>query len=179
MIVVVLNGFLGKRKKHVDVTELVQQALPVLPDTKGLTLIQGRGGAGIVAFNRIYKKLARASKHDEVLLLVGKSYGAHWCVRLLWKLADREKLFGFRAVAMVTVDPAFTLSRMQRKTRPIPKINYAKNFHQYGYRSGYKLGPPAENFAIRGTHKTIERDPRIFQAIEDLLLWGRAKSRRS
>lgn len=175
MIVVALNGFLGKRKKHLDVTEVVTDAMRVLPSTEGITLIQGRGGAGAVAFNRLRKKLERLSKQDEVLCLVGKSYGAHWCTRLLWKLADGEKLFDFRAVAMVTVDPAFTLSRMQKKMRPIPKINYAKNFHQYGYRSGYLLGPPAENIAIKGTHKTIERDPRIHQAIEDLLMWGRVK----
>ena len=178
MIVVALNGFLGKRAKHLDVTEIVDQAIGRLPDKKGITVIRGRGGAGIVAFRKIYKKLRKRAGDDEVLVLVGKSYGAHWCIRLLWKLADSEKLFDFRAVAMVTVDPAFTLSKMQKKTRPLPKINYAKNFHQYGYRSGYQLGAPAKNIALKGTHKTIERNPRVFQAVEDLLLWGHVKSQR-
>jgi len=175
MIVVALNGFLGNRAKHLDVTEIVTQAMKQLPDTDGITLIRGRGGAGPVVFKRLCKKLFKLSDQDRVLVLVGKSYGAHWATRLLWKLADKEKLFNFRAVAMVTIDPAFTLSKMQKKMRPIPKINYAKNFHQYGYRSGYLLGAPAENIAIKGTHKTIERDLRIHQAVEDLLMWGRVK----
>jgi len=176
MIVVVLNGFLGDRKKHVDVTDIVAESMGRLPETDGITLIQGRGGAGIFKFNRIRKQLSALSKQDKVLCMVGKSYGAHWCTRLLWKLADREELFGFRAVAMVTLDPAFTLSRMQRKTRPIPKINYAKNFHQYGRRSGYLLGSPAENIAVKGRHENIEKDPGILTAIDDLMMWGRVKS---
>jgi len=176
MIVVALNGFLGDRKNRVDVTNIVAKSIGRLPSTDNITLIQGRGGAGIVKFTRIRKKLSKLSKKDQVLCLVGKSYGAHWCTRLLWKLADREDLFNFRAVAMVTLDPAFTLSRMQRRTRSIPKINYAKNFHQYGFRSGYLIGPPTENIAVKGKHKNIEKNPLVITAIDDLLMWGHVKS---
>jgi len=178
MVVVVLNGLLGDRKREVDVSELVAAAMKRLPDTHDVKVIRGRGASGAWNFNKIYKQLKRHSKNGEVLCLVGKSYGAHWCVRLLWKLADREKLCGFRAVAMVTVDPSFVLHRMQRKMRSIPKINWAKNFHQYGPRSGYLLGPPAENIAVKAKHRNVERNPRVLRAIEDLLLWGRVKSKR-
>lgn len=178
MVVVVLDGFLGDRKKHLDVTELVNRAMGELPDCRGVTVIEGRGGAGILKFNKIYRKLVRHAKHNKVLLLVGKSYGAHWCVRLLWKLAKREHLFKFHAVGMVTVDPSYVLHPMQRKMKSIPQIDCAQNFHQYGPRSGYLLGPPAENTAIRGDHATIERDPRVFRAIVNLLLWGHVKRRR-
>ena len=178
MVIVVLNGLLGNRKKELDVSELVAAAMKRLPDTHGVKVIRGRGGSGAWRFNKIYKQLERHSKKDEVLCLVGKSYGAHWCVRLLWKLADREKLCGFRAVAMVTVDPSFVLHRMQRKIKTIPRINWARNFHQYGPRSGYLLGPPAENVVVKAKHSNAERDPKVRRAIEDLLMWGRVKSRR-
>lgn len=178
MLVVALNGFLGDRKNQVDVTELVQNSMKLLPTTSGITLLQGRGGAGPIKFHKLHKRVARFARKEHVLCLVGKNYGAHWCTKLLWKLADSEKLYHFRAVAMVTIDPSFVLHKMQRKTRPIPKVQYAKNFHQYGARSGYQLGPPAENIAVKATHKNIDGVREIASAIDDLMMWGYAKSPR-
>jgi len=178
MVVVVINGFFGNRKKHLDVSDIFDQEVQKIPNAENITVIKTRGGSGIGKLNRIFRRLKEYSKQDRVLLLIGKSYGAHWCVRLLWKLANCERLSDFRAVAMVTVDPAFTLSKMQKKTKPIPKINYAKNFHQYGYRSGYLLGPPAENTALKGKHSTLETRHEVRKAISDLLLWGHAKRKK-
>lgn len=179
MLVVALNGFLGHRVNYLDVTEIVHSSMQVLPKRESITVITGHGGAGPIAFNRLVKKVASFSGQDRVLCLVGKSYGGHWCVKLLWRLAEQEKLDGFKAVGMVTVDPAFALYKLQKRTEPIPKIDKAVNIHQYGFRSGYRVGDPAINIEVKADHKTIEETPAVSKEIQNLLLWGHVKQQSS
>jgi hypothetical protein len=81
----------------------------------------------------------------------------------------------FKAVGMVTVDPSFALYKLQRKVFQIPLIDKAVNVHQYGFRSGYRLGPPASNIAVEAGHTDIETVGRVEKEILDLLLWGHVK----
>lgn len=175
MLVVALNGLLGSRDKRLDVTEIVADAMRLLPIKDPVDVINGRGGAGPVAFNKLCRRVKRRADGKTTLLLVGKSYGGHWCRRLLWRLADKNLLERFHAVGMVTVDPAFALHKLQKKMKQIPKIDNAVNIHQYGKRSGYRIGPPAENIVVKATHTKIEMAPMVTKKIEDLILWGHAK----
>jgi len=175
MLVVALNGLLGSRSRHLDVTEIVVDALHRLPIKDPVDLVKGRGGAGPIAFNKLCRRVERRADGKTVLLLVGKSYGGHWCRKLLWRLADRDLLTHFHAVGMVTVDPAYALHKLQRKMKQIPKIDKAVNIHQHGRRSGYRMGPPATNIPVKAKHTNIEMVPLVTKEIEDLILWGHAK----
>jgi len=176
MLVVALNGLLGARKDEVDMTEVVEGVLDHLPYRSHVEVLRGRGGAGAFKFAKLYKRILRESKDHDTLLLAGKSYGGHWCCRLLWKLASAEKLDRFANVGLVTVDPSYVLHKMQKKIKQIPEIGFARNVHQYGPRSGYRLGPPAENIVVKGTHANIDQKPAVTKAVYDLLHWGHVKS---
>lgn len=178
MVIVVLNGFLGARRTRLDVTEIVDKAvadLKVRPEG----VIRGRGGAGPVKFNKLAKRVGGLASQDRVLLLVGKSFGAHWIVKMLWDMAEREQLEKFKAVGALTVDPANALHKLQRKTKSIPTIDRIVNLHQYGFRSGYRIGPPATNLALAATHKGIETHARVDYEVRELLQWGCAYQRAS
>lgn len=175
MLVVALNGFLGSRDKHLDVTEIVDSAMGMVPARDSVDIIRGRGGAGPVKFRKLYRRVERRADGETVLLLVGKSYGAHWCTKLLWRLAEKNRLDKFKAVGMVTVDPAYVLHKLQKKMKQIPSIPKAVNIHQFGRRSGYRIGPPATNIAVEAKHTNIEMVPLVTKEIQDLLLWGHAK----
>ena len=175
MLIVALNGFLGERRGHLDVTEIVDSAKNHVPSSCAMKIIRGRGGAGPIAFRKLYKRVAKRADDQTVLLLVGKSYGGHWCRKLLWRLADKNLLSQFKAIGMVTVDPAYALHKLQQKMKQIPKIDKAVNIHQHGRRSGYRIGPPATNIAVETKHTDIERAPEVYKEISDLLLWGHAK----
>ena len=170
MLLVVLSGFAGNRKNSLNVEDIVDDSLGMLPED--VTVFRGRGGAGPRKFRKLLKKIEKHAGKDEVLLFVGKSYGGHWSVRLLWKLAEHEKLDKFRSVGMVTVDPAYALHKLQRKVKEIPTIEYARNVHQYGFRSGYRLGDPAKNIAINATHMDIESKARVTEEIQALFRWS-------
>jgi len=178
MLVVALNGLLGSRDRHLDVTEIVADSLSLLPIKDPVDVVNGRGGAGPIAFNKLCRRVQRRADGKTTLLLVGKSYGGHWCGKLLWRLADKNLLERFHAVGMVTVDPAYALHKLQRKMKQIPKIDKAVNIHQYGKRSGYRIGPPAENIVVKAKHTTIEMVPVVTKEIEDLVMWGHAKRKR-
>jgi hypothetical protein len=175
MLIVALNGLLGTRDKRLDMTEIVEDAMRLLPIKDAVDVIKGRGGAGPVAFHKLCRRVKRRADGKTTLLLVGKSYGGHWCRRLLWRLADKNLLERFHAVGMVTVDPAYALHKLQRKMKQIPEIDIAINIHQYGKRSGYRLGPPAENIVVKAKHGNIEMAPIVTKKVEDLFLWGHAK----
>ena len=175
MLVVALNGLLGSRDRHLDVTEIVADSLRLLPIRDRVDVVKGRGGAGPVAFNKLYRRVKPYADGKTTLLLVGKSYGGHWCRRLLWRLAEQNLLERFHAVGMVTIDPANALHKLQKKMKQIPHIALATNIHQYGSRSGYRIGPPAENLAVVAKHGNIEMAPLVTKKIEDLVLWGHAR----
>jgi hypothetical protein len=175
VLIIALNGFLGARKDEVDMTEVVDRVVERLPRTDHVEVVRGHGGAGALKFRKLYKRILRESKDHDTLLLAGKSYGGHWCCRLLWKLASQEKLDRFSNVGLVTVDPSYVLHRMQKKVKQIPDIGFARNVHQYGPRSGYRLGPPAENIVVKGTHANIDRKPTVTNTVYDLVHWGHVK----
>lgn len=169
-LIIALNGLLGNRKKRIDVTELVDEAIDICGTYPKSTVIKGRGGSGIGKFNKILNRIKDAK--CDTLILVGKSYGGHWCVRLLEKAAEKGYLYKFKRVGILTVDPSFVLHKMQRKVRPIPKVDYAVNLHQYGHRSGYRLGYPATNIDLPATHGNIDARPEVLKEIVDLLMWA-------
>lgn len=170
MLVVALNGFGGTVKKTAAITDLVPRALGRLGLRKEVSLVTGRGGSGVWNFRKIYKKVE--ATEEKTLVFIGKSYGGHWCIRLLWKLWDTERAFDFKAMGLLTVDPSFVLHRMQRKVRVIPPVQYAVNLHQFGRRSGYRLGEPAHNIPIPGEHNPLESSPRVRAEIDKILAWG-------
>jgi hypothetical protein len=172
LLVVALNGFLGNREKHTDVTDIVDDLLAFMPQHDYVKVIRGHGGQGPIAFNALYKQIAKFANKDTTVVFIGKSYGGHWCVRLLWRFADKDLLCKFKKVGVLTVDPSYALHRLQRKMVEIPHVDLAINIHQYGYRSGYRLGSPAENIAVPGEHTTIEKHPTVPATIKKMLQWG-------
>ena len=123
-------------------------------------------------FKKLFKRVSRLASEDRVILFVGKSFGAHWIVKLLWRLAEKERLEKFKAVGAVTVDPAYALHKLQRKTKSIPTIDRIVNLHQYGFRSGYRIGAPATNVALPATHGGIDTHAQVDKEVRELLLWG-------
>ena len=177
MQVVVLNGLLGNRKKYLDVTEVVDQVAfgdMGLPrnDPQCLSIRKGRGGAGPVAFKQLFNRVVDGAKNHDTLLLIGKSYGGHWCVKLLERMAETNKLGSYKRVGLLTVDPSFVLHKMQRKVVYAPPVDYAVNVHQFGPRSGYRLGPPAKNITVHAAHKDIELRPQVKAEVQSILEWG-------
>lgn len=170
--VVVLNGFLGNRRKKLDVGDLVRQYLKEVEISDRPSLYVGRGGAGIAKFNELRRHVHRQSGAEK-LVLIGKSYGAHWLVRLLWKLAGDDMLHRFGQVRLVTVDPSYVLHSVNRKTKSIPEIYKAANYFQYGRRGGYRLGPPAENIVVKcAKHTNIEDNPEVQKGIKSAIVWA-------
>jgi hypothetical protein len=170
--IVVLNGFLGNRKDIPDVTDMARQVI------KDHLLhvhhrYEGRGGAGIAKFKELERWTKRQAGADK-LLLIGKSYGGHWCRRLLWKLAKDDFLHHFDEVRLLTVDPTNMLHSLNKKTKSLPPdVARARNFFQYGRRGGYTLGPPAENIAVKcAKHATIEQSPLVWKALSSDLCWA-------
>ncbi len=170
MIVVALDGFGGRRKREPAVTELVPRALAAA-GLESAQLVTGRGGSGLRHFRRIHRQVVQSP--EKTLVCIGKSYGAHWCLRLLWKLYDSERAFYFRSIGLLTFDPSYVLHRMQRRIRPAPPVDYGVNVHQFGRRSGYRLSEPVQNVAIRGSHKTIEATARARVELDRILRWAR------
>lgn len=178
MLIVVLNGLLGARKNHLDMTEIVGREFHKLdPKPEKYRVLTGRGGSGIVKFKKLQNRIVDGAENHKVLLLIGKSYGGHWCVRLLEKLAEKNVLDRYKHVGLLTVDPSFVLHKMQRKVMEIPPVDWAANIHQYGLRSGYKVGGGALNLAVEGTHARIEESPVVTEYVRKILAWGSAKAR--
>lgn len=172
MQIIALNGFLGARKGRVDITELLDKSLAQTPPCINYSVLRGRGGGGVRKFNQILRELKRAHKKHPVLVLMGKSYGGHWCVKLLEKLAESNHLNGYSKIGLLTVDPTYVLHKMQRVQRTIPNIDYAVNVHQYGLRSGYQLTPPAINLQVPATHSKIDAHPEVLKQVKAILKWG-------
>jgi hypothetical protein len=170
--VVILNGLLGNRKGILDVTDMARVVVKDYRLQPG-PIYEGRGGAGIGKFNSL-KRWTRAQAGADKLLLVGKSYGGHWCVRLLWKLAKEDLLHEFGEIRLLTVDPSFALHSLNKKTKAIPPdVAQARNLFQYGPRGGYTLGPPAENIAVKCMrHTNIEQNPQVWKALASDLCWA-------
>jgi len=153
-----------------DVTDIVDRTL----DEMGVhpTVFRGRGGAGPRKFRALRDRIEGHASRDEVLVFVGKSYGGHWSVKLLWELSKRGTLERFRAVGLLTVDPAYALHRLQHKVKEIPTIERARNVHQHGFRSGYRLGEPATNILVDSRHTDIETVKIVGDEVRGLLEWA-------
>lgn len=170
--VVVLNGLLGNRRGKLDVGDLVRQYLREIEIAELPSLYVGRGGAGAAKFNELRRHVHRQAGAEK-LTLIGKSYGGHWLVRLLWKLAGDDMLHRFGQIRLVTVDPSYVLHSLNRKTKSIPEIYKATNYFQYGRRGGYRLGAPAENVVVKcARHTNIEDSAEVQKGIKSAIVWA-------
>jgi hypothetical protein len=149
--VAAINGLLGDRK-GLDVTDMVNpRALKAGRDFYlSWCNWPARGGAGPIAKRHFYRWCLSKVESDKRILLVGKSYGAHWCLD-----AIEDLHIGYLVDALV-FDPTSVLRRRETHTRTMACPANITVVRQLGHRSGYRVAG-ANDKIIDATHSNIER----------------------
>lgn len=149
--VAAINGFLGDRK-GLDVTDMVNPR--ALTAGRGFYLTRrrcpARGGAGPIAKRHFYKWCRTQVDVGNRILMVGKSYGAHWCLDAIEDLSIGDLVDTF------VFDPSSMLRRRERHTRKLRCPTNVTVVRQLGRRSGYRVAG-ANDQIIDATHSNIER----------------------
>lgn len=161
--VVALNGFLGDRRGHLDVGELVN-ARAIMAGVPFYTRSRGgpeHGGWKPFAKRRLRRWIAAKLSADYDLVFVGKSFGAHWILDFLDAPAPTLLMHSHALL----FDPAHSLTRGEGKVRTLPfgftdRITVVR---QTGFRSGYRVSG-ARDVVIKAKHKDIEsRRPALLE----------------
>lgn len=149
--VVALNGFLGNRV-GLDVTDVVNPRA----EAAGLSYYRARsgrparGGAGPIAKKHFYNWCKARIIDKRTIVMVGKSYGAHWILDAIQDLG-----IGSNVHALV-FDPTSVLHPRECYVRPLTEPHDVTVIRQLGPRSGYQVAG-AKDFVIAAKHSNIER----------------------
>lgn len=149
--VAAINGFLGDRR-GIDVADVVNpRAITAgMPYYTSCWGGPARGGSGPIAKKR-FKKWCRIHVDGGLkILMVGKSYGGHWCLDVIEDLDIGSK------VDAIVFDPSCTLRRAEDQTRSIRSAGDITVVRQLGRRSGYRVYE-AKDIILDAKHSTIER----------------------
>lgn len=149
--VAAINGFLGDRR-GIDIADIVNPRALTARMVYYTSCWGGpaRGGSGPIAKKRFYKWCRRHVDGGYKILMVGKSYGGHWCLDAIGDLG-----IGSMADAIV-FDPSCTLRRAEDQTRSICNAGDITVVRQLGRRSGYRVYE-AKDIILDAKHSTIER----------------------
>lgn len=149
--VVALNGFFGDRR-GLDVTDIVNpRALDAGRDYY-LTRSRkpGRGGAGFFAKRHFYRWCRRQVEDGAGIIMVGKSYGAHWILDAIEDLHIGAHVHAF------IFDPTCVLHPREKHVRKMVCPHCVTVVRQLGQRSGYQVAGANDNI-IDAKHSSIER----------------------
>ncbi len=149
--VAAINGFLGDRR-GIDVADIVNpRALTArMPYYTSCWGGPARGGSGPIAKKRFYKWCRIHVDGGFKIIMVGKSYGGHWCLDAIEDLG-----IGGDTNAIV-FDPSCTLRRAESQIRAMPDAGDITVVRQLGHRSGYRVYG-AKDIILDAKHSTIER----------------------
>lgn len=166
LALVCLNGF-TKRDTQRSLCGRVRDMVDLLETPPGF-IHYGMGGAGVAKFNSLYRKL-RDLPEGSRLLLVGHSYGAHWNLRMVRRMARRDELSRFDRVVMVSSDPQFVLHPLTWRAKRVPEQVQAYTYRQAGVMGGYPI-EPGYNELLEATHGDIATNRVFLREVESLLL---------
>jgi len=149
--VVALNGFLGNRV-GLDVTDIVNPRALQAGRTYYLTRSRrpAHGGAGPIAKRRFYKWCRYQVECKSGIIMVGKSYGAHWVLDAIEDLGIGHHVHAF------VFDPTSVLRRRENHVRKMTHPDCITVVRQLGHRSGYRVAG-ANDKIIDAKHCNIER----------------------
>lgn len=149
--VAAVNGFLGDRV-GIDVADVVNPRALLAGRDYYLSRRgrPARGGAGPIAKRRFFRWCRHHVDHGAGLVLVGKSYGAHW---ILDAIDDLH--IGHHVHALV-FDPSCALHRKETYVRKLAYPYGVTVVRQLGPRSGYQVAG-ANDKIIDAKHSDIER----------------------
>ncbi len=139
MIVVALNGFTNRDTRS-SVAGFTRTVLEHEPGPAADALFVGMGGAGAVRFARLLRDVEHEIKRrpGQRLVLIGHSYGAHWCRRLLWRLSKRRVLDDCDPY-LLAIDPQYLLTALRRQSRRVPDSTDGICYRQPGTMGGYAI----------------------------------------
>ncbi len=149
--VAALNGFLGNRV-GLDVADIVNPRALEAGYDYYLTRSRrpARGGAGPLAKRWFYKWCCECVADGCTIIMVGKSYGAHWVLD-----AIEDLHIGAHAQAFV-FDPTCVLRRREKHVRKMTYPHCVTVVRQLGKHSGYQVAGANDNI-IDAKHSNIER----------------------
>ncbi len=158
--VVALNGFMGDRRGHLDVGEIVN-ARAIMAGVAFYTKKRGgaeHGGWKPFAKRRLRKWILQKIMTNHKMVFVGKSYGAHWILDFY----EEVSLVEFNSHALL-FDPAHTLGRGENRVREVGGSHTITVVRQLGFRSGYQV-KGARDVVVESDHKHIEsRRPALLE----------------
>lgn len=149
--VTAVNGFLGDRR-GIDVADIVNPRALKANMAYYTSCLGGpaRGGSGPIAKKRFYRWCRLHIDGGFRIIMVGKSYGAHWCLDVISDLC-----IGNRTDAIL-FDPSHSLLRAENQTRIVMRPDDITVVRQLGHRSGYQVAG-AKDIILDAKHTNIER----------------------